>query len=196
MLLALTLVVHSGLMVPTPLLEAPSLPAASAAFVMGPLALLAANYVQQPPLGDIYVRPGVSDIQGVGLMCIRPVPKNGRICGCSAQLNGNTYLTSVRGNHLNMVHPAVGLAMLELFDGYYPRMGTFQVPLEYDEAIPLVSLINHSPQPNCYFDEDTNAIRAARPLRKGEEAVVDFMQCAATCDTLLPAALSPGPSPG
>jgi hypothetical protein len=66
--------------------------------------------------------------------------------------------------------------MLELFDGYYPRKGTYQVPLEYDEAIPLVSLINHSPEPNCYYDEDTNAIRAARRLRQGEEAVVDFMQ--------------------
>ena len=122
------------------------------------------------------MRPGVSSIQGVGLICIRPVPPNGRICGCSAQLRGETYLESVPGRRLNLMHPAVALAMLELFDGYYPRKGTFQCPTEYDEAIPLVSLINHSDEPNCFYDDESNAIRAKRRLRTGEEAVVDFLQ--------------------
>lgn len=43
-------------------------------------------------------------------------------------------------------------------------------------AIPLVSFINHSDDPNCVYDEATDSIRAKRRLREGEEATVDYLR--------------------
>lgn len=52
----------------------------------------------------------------------------------------------------------------------------WQIPTNYDQSIPLVSFINHSEEPNCVYVEDTNCIVAARRLRKGEEATVDYLE--------------------
>ena len=41
--------------------------------------------------------------------------------------------------------------------------------------MPLIAFVNHDARrPNCYYDDETNAIRAGRSLRKGEEATVNY----------------------
>ena len=48
---------------------------------------------------------------------------------------------------------------------------------DYDNTVPLISFVNHDARnPNCYYDPRSNAIRAGRKLRKGEEATVDYFE--------------------
>ena len=156
--------------------ELAELPPAGAAIIAVPLVFLASEFLQRPPVGDIYVRPGVGSF-GVGLICIRPVPKGQRVCVCEAKFSERTTPT-----RLNLLSPAVRRTVLELFDGYDSDDGTYGYPTNYDQAIPLISFINHSDEPNCYYDVQTvggelvGSIRAARRLRTGEEATVDYLK--------------------
>ncbi len=122
------------------------------------------------PLGEqqIYVRPGVG-AHGVGLICVRDVPEGGLICRCEAE-----FAKPVPSWQLATLDPGVRRTVLELFDGCDGR-GTCQVPTQYDQAIPLISFINHSEQPNCIYVEP-NAIVAVRRLRRGEECTVDYLR--------------------
>ena len=139
-------------------------------FVLGPLFLLACEYVQRPAgLDGIFVRPGVG-AYGVGLIAIRPVPVGGVICSCSCD-----NADPVPGRRLNFLRPSVRTTVLELYDGWDGK-GNFQVPTNYDQAIPLISFINHSPEPNCIYLEEINCIVSQRKLRTGEECTVDYLQ--------------------
>lgn len=118
-------------------------------------------------LEDVYVRPGVG-ATGVGLICLRRVPRGALICCCEAK-----HSKTVPTAELAAVDPEVRTAVHEMFDGLDVD-GTCTVPNDYDQNIPLISFINHSASPNCVFDSDDNCIRSARWLRKGEEATVDY----------------------
>ena len=96
------------------------------------------------------------------------MPKGGIICSCAAQA------VVVPSRRFNFLPPAVRQCVLELYDGWDGE-GNYQVPIDYDQAIPLISFINHSEEPNCVYDEPANAIVAARRLRTGEEATVDYL---------------------
>jgi len=132
-------------------------------------ALLLNEYLRRPKL-HIYVRPGVG-AYGVGLICIRSVPPGTCICECTAE-----YSERVSALRLNMLRPSVRRTVLELFDGFDSADGTYSVPTKYDQAIPLISFINHNDEPNCEFDEASNCIRAMRQLKKDEECTVNYLQ--------------------
>ena len=70
----------------------------------------------------------------------------------------------------------VRLTLHELFDCLDDPVGTVAVPTEYEQAIPLISFINHSTRPNCEYDEERHAIYALRDLRAGEEATVNYFE--------------------
>jgi len=133
-------------------------------------ALLGVGLWQRPRLGNtIYVRPG-QGAYGVGLIAIRRVPRGARICTCDAK-----YSRFVRKGAFRLLHPSVQRLCNELFDGTDADGGKqCLVPTEYDQAIPLISFINHSPRPNCRYEPVTNAIFTTRGLRPGEEATVDY----------------------
>lgn len=120
-------------------------------------------------LRDIYVRPGVGQA-GVGLICIRAVPRGTVICTCTSQ-----HSTLVPVSEVSRLPRAVRNTVHELFDGV-DTDGMCRVPNDFDQGLPLVSFINHSSAPNCRYDEATNTIVAARRLRRGEEATVDYLQ--------------------
>lgn len=120
-------------------------------------------------LPSVFVRPGVGAF-GVGLIAVRPVPKGQKICDCAAKAS-----TRVPEAWLVSLDPAVRRVFFELFDGLAPD-GKCCVPTDYDQSIPIISFLNHSPTPNCRYDERKNAIVAARRLRRGEEATVDYIK--------------------
>ena len=151
------------------LLSAPHVVSA-APFVFGPLFLFLCEYAQRPRGVDrIFVRPGVGAF-GVGLIAFRAVPAGAPICSCSAE-----FADPVPARRLNLLPAPVRGTLLELYDGWDGK-GSFNIPSNYDQAIPLIAFINHSDEPNCSYDEATNCIVASRRLRKGEEATVDYLQ--------------------
>lgn len=118
---------------------------------------------------EIYARPGVTD-NGVGLVAIRTVPKGATICTCEAK-----FSKRVPELALLALHPSVAKTVRQLFDGA-DGSGFCNIPTNYDQAIPLVSFINHSGEPNCVFDEDRFSIRASRKVNTGEELTVDYLE--------------------
>ena len=70
----------------------------------------------------------------------------------------------------------VRLTVHELFDCLDDPAGTVAVPTEYEQAIPLISFINHSTRPNCEYDPEYHAIYSLRDLRAGEEATVNYFE--------------------
>jgi hypothetical protein len=50
------------------------------------------------------------------------------------------------------------------------------VPSDYENAIPLISFLNHSPQPTCRYDAEAHAIVATEALRVGDEATVNYFE--------------------
>ena len=121
-------------------------------------------------LSEIYVRPGKGSF-GVGLITIRPVPAGTPIIqDCAPK-----FTKVVQQRDLLSLPKEVRLTVHELFDCLDDPAGTVAVPTEYEQAIPLISFINHSEEPNCVYDEPANAIVAARRLRTGEEATVDYL---------------------
>ena len=99
------------------------------------------------------------------------MPRGATICSCSAE-----FAAEVPARRLNLLHPAVRETVLELYDGYDAAQSTYQVPTKYDQAIPLISFVNHSDAPNCAYDESSNTIVAARPLARGAECTVDYFK--------------------
>jgi len=122
------------------------------------------------PLDQIVVRLGASKY-GVGLICVQDVPEGGRICGCEARYSRTVPLSSLARLPLG-----VRSAIHELFDCCDDTPGMCNVPLDYEQALPLISFINHSPWPTCSYDEDSHAIVASRPMRAGDEATVDYLE--------------------
>jgi len=121
-------------------------------------------------LSDIWVRPGASKF-GVGLISIRPVPEGTCICYCNPR-----YSRTVSNRELDSFLPEVRRTIHELFDGYDEPPGTCVLPTDYDQAIPLISFINHSLRPNCEYDPRANAIVTSRPLKAGEEATINYFE--------------------
>lgn len=119
-------------------------------------------------LEDIYVRPGVGQA-GVGLICIRAVPKGKTICTCASMHSRTAQRQALAG-----VPGAVRNTIHEMFDGWTGDSCT--VPTDFDQSIPLASFINHSARSNCRYDEVSNTIVAVRRLRCGEEATVNYMK--------------------
>lgn len=143
----------------------------------GPLTVLAAtsfaplasaSLLRPKDLDKIYVRPGVGK-SGVGLICIRDVPKGSRICFCSAEFSQDAYAWT-----LSTLPAQTRRTINELFDGF-DGTGRCLVPTNYDQCLPLVAFINHEGEnPNCVYDVENNAIVSARRLRAGEEATIDY----------------------
>jgi len=122
-------------------------------------------------LRGVYARPGVGEF-GVGLIAIRAVPKGQRICECEAK-----YARTVSRLALLALPHEVRTTIHELWDGMSSDdVWACTIPNDYEQAIPLVSFINHSEQPNCVFDADTNSIVTARRLRKGEELTINYLK--------------------
>ena len=119
-------------------------------------------------LSKIVARPGPSQY-GVGLLCVQPVPAGGRVCGCEPVNSVTVPLSRLRG-----LPTEVRTTIHELYDGVDEPPGTCCVPTDYEQAIPLISFINHSDDPSCAYDEEQHAILATRPLRVGDEATVDY----------------------
>ena len=151
--------------------------ASVAPFILAPLLFLLCEYATRSTtvgaangrLDKIYVRPGVGSY-GVGLITIRDVPKGAVICACAA------LATDYPAWRFNLLPPSVRETVLTLYDGFDPEQNTYQIPQNYDQCIPLVSFINHSDEPNCVYNENTNQIEAARRLRTGEECTVDYLK--------------------
>ena len=122
------------------------------------------------PLDQIVARPGASKY-GVGLICLQDVPVGGRICGCEPVLSRTVPLAS-----LDALPTAVRSAIHELYDGVDDPPGTCSIPLNYEQAIPLIAFINHSKRPSCAYDEEAHAIVALRRLRAGDEATVNYFE--------------------
>ena len=127
-------------------------------------------------LGDvykrqIYVRPGKGSF-GVGLITIRPVPAGTPIIqDCAPK-----FTKVVQQRDLLSLPKEVRLTVHELFDCLDDPAGTVAVPTEYEQAIPLISFINHSTRPNCEYDPEYHAIYSLRDLRAGEEATVNYFE--------------------
>mmetsp|Transcript_16281 Transcript_16281/g.48830 ORF Transcript_16281/g.48830 Transcript_16281/m.48830 type:complete len:118 (-) Transcript_16281:7-360(-) len=80
-------------------------------------------------------------------------------------------------NSLDKLAPEVRETLHEMWDCVNDPPGTCLVPIDYDSTVPLIAFVNHdSRRPNCYYDPKANAICAARNLRKGEEALVDYFE--------------------
>jgi len=120
------------------------------------------------PLSKIYVRPGRGKF-GVGLVCVRDVPQGARICKCYPDFSKTVSMAS-----LDKLEPGVRETIHEIWDCVNYPPGKCLVPTDYEAAFPIIGFINHSRQPNCEYDYKRNAIIASRPLRKGEEATVDY----------------------
>jgi hypothetical protein len=124
------------------------------------------DLIQQ--LSSIRVRPGNSE-HGVGLIVVQDVPTGGRVIGCEPVHSQTVLLSEIA--HL----PAeVRQTIHEMFDGVDEPPGTCTIPSAYEDAIPVISFLNHSPDPNCAYDSDQHAIVALRRLHIGEEATVNY----------------------
>ena len=122
-------------------------------------------------LSEIYVRPGKGSF-GVGLITIRPVPAGTPIIqDCAPK-----FTKVVQQRDLLSLPKEVRLTVHELFDCLDDPAGTVAVPTEYEQAIPLISFINHSTRPNCEYDPEYHAIYSLRDLRAGEEATVNYFE--------------------
>ena len=77
------------------------------------------------------------------------------------------------------LEPEVRRTIHELWDCLDDPPGTCAVPADYEQAIPLVSFLNHDLRPNCAWDPrlgPSGAIVAERDLRLGEEATVNYFE--------------------
>ena len=63
---------------------------------------------------------------------------------------------------LDALPTAVRSAIHELYDGVDDPPGTCSIPLNYEQAIPLIPFINHSKRPSCAYDEE--ARKLGKPL--------------------------------
>jgi len=141
--------------------------------IVGALANAPVNFLdpttRPTPLSEIYVRPNKGKY-GVGLVCVRDVPRGARICKCFPPYSKTVSMAS-----LDSLPLGVREALHEMWDCVDDPPGKCLVPIDYDSTVPLISFINHDGRrPNCEYDASTNAIRAVRALRKGEEATVDY----------------------
>ncbi|KAJ1618638.1 hypothetical protein T492DRAFT_1091291 [Pavlovales sp. CCMP2436] len=145
----------------------------AAAVVGAPLALFgSASFVRPRSLSDIYVRPGVGRF-GVGLIAVRDIQRGTRICQCES-----AYAKAIPRIALATLRPGVRQTIHELFDGFDAK-GNCLVPTDYEQALPLISFLNHVADgdgsgPTCTYDAATNTIVAGRRLRRGEECTVDY----------------------
>ena len=121
-------------------------------------------------LADIRARPGASK-HGVGLICVQDVPAGGRICGCEPVLSRTVPIAALR-----FLPTEVRSTVHELYDGVDEPPGTCCVPVDYEQAIPLISFINHSTRPTCEFSATAHAIVAKRPLAIGDECTVNYFE--------------------
>ena len=119
---------------------------------------------------SIRARPGASRY-GVGLICVQDVAPGERICGCEPRFSRTVPLTE-----LDELPLQVRTTIHELWDGVDEPPGSCSVPLDYEQAIPIVSFINHSLEPNCEYDPEQHAVVASRPLRVGDEATVNYFE--------------------
>mgnify|MGYP003342315167 CR=1 FL=1 len=121
-------------------------------------------------LSEIVVRPGATE-HGVGLICVKRVPANTKICNCEAK-----HCKIVPLDRIKNLPIGVRQTIHDLFDGLHTVHGRqfCQIPTDYDQSIPLVAFINHSLTPTCYFDDGDWCIRSRRILKRGEEATVNY----------------------
>ena len=125
-------------------------------------------------LSEIYVRPGKGSF-GVGLITIRPVPAGTPIIqDCAPK-----FTKVVQQRDLLSLPKEVRLTVHELFDCLDDPAGTVAVPTEYEQAIPLISFINHSTRPNCEYDPEYHAIGFSHQV--GVSCLLAAEQCVPEC---------------
>ena len=115
----------------------------------------------------VYARPKATE-HGVGLVCIREVPKGATICRCSA----SEAYHKISSTAFQKLHPAEKTFYNELFDPQSTD-GNYYLPKD-PHVLHMVCFINHSPTPSCTYDETHHSMVTIRPLKTGDEITVDY----------------------
>lgn len=112
------------------------------------------------------VRPGVSE-HGIGLIAIRPIVKNQRICSSSA------HMKKVKKQDVKRLHPAIQKLVCDICDS--PEEGEdCYIPSDYELCLSLSMFLNHSSEPSAYLKK--SIVHANRDIAVGEEITVDYRE--------------------
>src|SRR3989304_5515417 len=124
---------------------------------------------------DIYTRLGVSKIQGIGVMAIRPIPK-GIDPFKGPSTCQNDHVIHLSEAEIADLHPRVKKLLKDFF--FKNRDGHYGVHVQGLNEMDVSFYMNHSDEPNielvsvpgCPFYE----FRTSRRIKVGEELTFDY----------------------
>jgi len=126
---------------------------------------------------DVYARLGVSKIQGIGVMAIRPIPKGINPFKSVDDQCQNDQLVHLSTDDIKELNPRVRKLLKDFFFKH-PVTGQYGVHAKGLNAMDISFYMNHSDNPNielvsvpgCPFYE----FRTRRKIKSNEELTFDY----------------------